>query len=316
MFWWIAGCVEDPVGLEPNDEAEPADPRWVAGAPLPAPRQECGVVAWDGQVVVIGGYDAGPTMTDRVEAYDPAVDGWSAWPPLPEPLHHPNVAVLDGRIHVAGGLSDGFFERPVHWVYDPATDEGWTAAAELPAELAVGAAGAAVFDGRLHLVGGLQGTRTVALHSAYDPQTDAWERLPDAGHRRDHLAIGVAGDRLIVAAGRADGLRGFVAATEIWDGAGWTTGAPIPVPRGGVAAAVGPDGLLHVVGGEGDDTPSGVFSEHEAYDPQADGWTSLGAMATPRHGTGAAWVDGALWVPGGAPVLAFGATDTNESWTP
>ena len=42
------------------------------------------------------------------------------------------------------------------------------------------------------------------------------------------------------------------------------------------------------------------------------------AMRTPRHGTGAAVVGGVLWVPGGADVQAFGATDVVEYlvWRP
>jgi hypothetical protein len=35
-------------------------------------------------------------------------------------------------------------------------------------------------------------------------------------------------------------------------------------------------------------------------------------MATPRHGTGGAVVDGVFYVPGGANVTGFAAVDTHE----
>jgi N-acetylneuraminic acid mutarotase len=312
-----AACTSDPDGEPGTEPPPPPDPGWRAGASLPSPQQECGVVALDGRVFVIGGYDASITMVDTVVAYDPEADAWEAMAPLPVPLHHPNVAVLDGRIHVAGALGVGFLDMPVHYAWDPAAD-AWEPRAELPDDRSVGASGAAVIDGRLHLVGGLRSNRAVALHSVYDPATDAWEALPDAPSARDHLAAGAVGGKLVVTAGRTRDLGAFVPQTEIWEeGVGWSEGAPIPTPRGGVAAAVGPDGELHVLGGEGSDTyRDGVFPDHERYDPLTDTWTAEGALASPRHGTGAAWIGDTLWLPGGAPVQAFGAVDTNEGWSP
>jgi N-acetylneuraminic acid mutarotase len=324
-MWWLIGCAGSGDGPDvtegPPDSADTdppvVAPGWRVGAALPEPRQECGVVALDGRILVIGGYDGGVQMVDRVEAYDPVADVWETLAPLPVPLHHPNVAVVDGAVHVAGALADGFFEIPIHLVYDADADV-WAELPDLPDDRAVGAAGAAVVDGRLHLVGGLQLLRSVALHSVFDPATGAWEALPDAPSARDHLAVGATNGGLVATGGRNGGIGGFVPATERWDpSSGWTVGTPIPTPRGGVAAAVREDGRLDVVGGEGDASdPSGVFDDHEVYDPVTDGWEDVGPMRTPRHGTGGAWVDGTLWIPGGATVEAFGAVAINEGWTP
>jgi N-acetylneuraminic acid mutarotase len=157
----------------------------------------------------------------------------------------------------------------------------------------------------------------VALHSTYDPATDSWEALPDAPHARDHLAMAAIDDRLVVTAGRDGGLSSFVDATDVYDpGSGWESGAAVPTPRGGVAAAA-LDGALHVFGGEGNAAePTGVFATHDSYDPITDSWTSRDPMPSPRHGTGAAALDGMIWIPGGADVQAFGAVDTNEGWAP
>jgi hypothetical protein len=311
-MWFWAACGE-PVELSPSTTLEP-DRRWEPLAPLPAPRQECGVAVFEGRVVVVGGYED-DAFVDEVWAWEPARDAWTALPPLPRAVHHPNVAVLGDGLHVAGALVEGFAELSDHWVLAPGAD-AWTDATPLPEATAVGAAGAAVLDGRLHLVGGLHGTATAPFHQVFDPAAGGWERLPDAPTARDHFALAAVGGALVAAAGRADGIDAFTPGTDVWDGA-WRAGAPIPTPRGGVMAAVDDEGRLHVVGGEGNALdPDGVFGAHEVYDPAADAWSTEPPMAEPRHGTGGAWLDGALHVPGGAPVLRFGATAVHDRWVP
>lgn len=61
-------------------------------------------------------------------------------------------------------------------------------------------------------------------------------------------------------------------------------------------------GCLYVIGGEGNDAdPRGSFEENEAYDPRMNTWQRLTPMPTPTHGlTGAAVMDGRIYVPGGA----------------
>lgn len=312
MFWWLMACRE-PVVLVPSTTL-PVEPGWEVVARLPAPRQECGVVALDGRVVVVGGYGADLAFVDEVWAYDPAVDAWSALPPLPRPAHHPNAVVLDGELHVAGSLVEGFAEWPEHWVLQ---GDRWADAAPLPDDVAVGASGVAVYDGELHVVGGLHGGVTVPFHLVYDPVADGWTRLPDAPAARDHFVLAAVTDGLVAVAGRADGLDAFTPSSDRWRDGDWEPAAPIPTPRGGVAAAVAVDGRVHVLGGEGNpNDPDGVFGAHEVYDPSTDTWAVNGPMAVPRHGTGAVWLDGALYVPGGAPVLRFDATAHADRWVP
>ena len=60
-------------------------------------------------------------------------------------------------------------------------------------------------------------------------------------------------------------------------------------------------GCFHIFGGEGNDqSPSGVFPDHDVYDPAADRWTRLDPMPVPVHGvTGAAFLNGLIDLPGG-----------------
>lgn len=306
-------CVQPP---EPPPAFDPADPQpgWWSGADLPFPRQEHAVVALGGEVVVVGGVDDGPTVGSWVQAYDPVADRWRELPPLPRRLHHPNLAEVDGSLYLLGGLDGDFVQQPVAWRLPP-EGEAWEPIRASPRP--VGSAGVAVVEGRVHLLGGLNDYAARPWHDVYDPAHDHWTALPDMPDARDHAAVGAVDEVIVVAAGRVRSLNAFVEATWRWTEVdGWTLGAPIPTPRGGVAAGV-LDGALHVFGGEGNDAHrDGVFGDHEAYDPVADRWTVHPAMAAPRHGMGAAAVDGGLWVPGGAPVDQFGAEATNQIWVP
>jgi len=86
----------------------------------------------------------------------------------------------------------------------------------------------------------------------------------------------------------------------------------MPTARGGTACGVDGERII-VVGGEGNSAvASGVFPNVESYLPSTNTWTQHEPMATPRHGMGAAMWGGALYVPGGATVQAFGAVDTHE----
>lgn len=308
----LLACTPEP-DPPPPFTPDATDPGWWSGTELPSPRQEHGVAAVGGQVVVVAGVDDGPITLGRVQAFDPETGVWSDLPELPVAVHHPNVAALDDGTLVMLGALDAAF-RPVAeaWVL-PVGASAWEPVTPPPSD--VGSSATAVLDGKVHLVGGLGVSGAIAWHQVWDPTTDSWEQLPDAPHARDHLAWGVVDGELVVTAGRQRSLSAFVAATDRYDPvSGWTSGAPIPTPRGGVAAAV-LNGRLHVVGGEGNpDDPDGVFATHEAYDPASDSWEALPDIPAPRHGMGAAVVDGVLWVPGGAPVDGFGAYEINQGY--
>jgi N-acetylneuraminic acid mutarotase len=83
---------------------------------------------------------------------------------------------------------------------------------------------------------------------------------------------------------------------------GWSELAPLPEPRGEVASAVvgGPGGeRLAVVGGFV--RPIRTSDAVTFYDPVEDHWAAGPPLPEPRHHAGAAGLDGALYVSGGAP---------------
>ena len=85
----------------------------------------------------------------------------------------------------------------------------------------------------------------------------------------------------------------------------------MPTARGGLAAAAS-GGKLYVFGGEN----PGVFPHTEEYDPASNTWRRVADMPTPRHGMGAVTVGADIYVIGGGIRAGFGASTSNERFTP
>jgi N-acetylneuraminic acid mutarotase len=96
----------------------------------------------------------------------------------------------------------------------------------------------------------------------------------------------------------------------------WTTKAPMPTARCGLAVGV-VNGILYAVGGT--DNRGTAFATVEAYDPATDTWTTKAPMPTPRYWLGVGVVNGVLYAVGGGNT-AFLATveaydPATNTWT-
>ena len=291
----------------------PTASNWRTLASLGAPRQESGVALLNGEIYFVGGFNAASDIVADVDVYNPGTDTWRKVASLPRPLHHPNVSAAGGRLYVVGALSGlNFSADGATLQYDPASNT-WTQKAPLPAGSERGAAAVGTLGNLIYVAGGLRSGASVTDFSAYDTSTDTWTGLARMTTSRDHLVGAVVGNRFFAIGGRSgSALRAQV---EIFDPAAgtWSAGQPMPTPRGGcMGAAV--DGRIVIVGGEGNAaTASGVFDQSELYDPTSNTWSTLERMRTPRHGSGAAGLNGSLYVPGGATVQGFGAVATSEA---
>ena len=303
----------------PRDGATPfADRRvtatWVPLPPLPAPQQEVAVVALGGKIYVIGGFDGASQPTAAVNVYDPRSQAWTAAAPLPQPLHHVNAAVVGDRIYVTGALgSVAFTALGTTLSYDPVAN-AWTPLASMPAGTERGGSFVGAIGTTLYVAGGLR-AGSVTDFSAFDTTKNEWAALAPLAAPVDHGMSAVVGGKLYAIGGRSAAINAHVTRVDVFDPAtsAWTPRAAMPTSRAGAASAV-VNGLIVIAGGEGNAASStGVFAEVEAYDPATDTWLELPAMRTPRHGTGAATVDGVMYVPGGGDVQAFGATAVVEA---
>ncbi|HEY1100441.1 MAG TPA: hypothetical protein VGF99_15990 [Myxococcota bacterium] len=257
------------------DDGDDSRAIWTSLAPLPTPRQEHAVVAYGGDVVVIGGFDDDTTV-DSVEAYDVVADArtlifdgdtWREGTAMPaaDARGASAVCALDGAVYVFGGSAVGSVATASRYIVG---EDRWAPLPPLPRAL---------------------------------------------DHVLCVAAADIDGDTLWIVSGRENGLANHTGTLLRFDPTTQTYAerAPLPTSRAGAAAAV-VDGTIVVVGGEGAATDTGVFAAVERYVVDEDRWETLPAMRTPRHGFGAAAIDNTLYVPGGATVRGFGAVAVNE----
>lgn len=293
-----------PTGMAPVAAVE-----WGERAPLPEANSEIAVAELDGLIYVIGGYPSSRVTVSSVQQYDPAADSWTLVAPLPGPVNHAMAAAAQGKLYVIGGQSGASGGGPfldTVFEYDPA-ESTWSQRTSMPT--ARGGGAAAVIDGKIYVAGGRPPRGSD--FAVYDPGSDAWTTLPDLPTARNHLAVAAVDGRVYVVGGRfGAGFRSEMTnVLEIYDPAtnAWTAGPPMPTVRGGLNA-VAANGCLHVFGGEGS---GGVFAEHQLYDPAAGEWRTLEPMPIPVHGvTGAAFLDGLIYLPGGGTAVGGSSGST------
>jgi N-acetylneuraminic acid mutarotase len=286
-------------GGTPQEEALPD---------LTTVRQEHAVVALAGEIYVIGGYT--PNASATVSAYNPTTRMWRPVRDFPQALNHANAAVVGNTLYVTGFyvMSSMMMASRQVFAYDPMANE-WTERMGMADGTQRATGCVAVIGTKIYLFGGARGM-TVTDASAYDTMANSWETLPALPESREHCAAGAIDGIVYIAAGRAGGITGFRPSTIAYDPATrmYTPKAAIPTPRGGVASAV-LNGRLFVFGGEGNPASGtdGVFSNIDAYDPVTNMWEPMPPMDIPRHGYGAATLDGRIYLAGGATAQGFGA---------
>ncbi|MCV7090423.1 serine/threonine-protein kinase [Mycobacterium interjectum] len=199
----------------------------------------------------------------------------------------------DGTIWVFGGIRSDGLATTRHEGYDPAIDE-WKGGDDLPVALAH--ATAVTWQGNPVVLGGWRtdNGKNVASDQVWRVVNSRWVELPHLLQPRAAAAAAVAGDRLVVTGGvDANGV--LLNTTEVFDGASWSLGAPLPTPRQLLAAAS--DGkLVYAVGGS---SAGSDLASVEAYDPAAKTWKALAALPQPRSDLGVAIADGRLVAVGG-----------------
>jgi N-acetylneuraminic acid mutarotase len=301
---FIVGCGDSsrsPTGPGPGPGPGPVQVdggQWSARAQLIEPNSELALAEANGKLYLLGGYPASRQTARTVQVYDIASDSWELGPPLPQPNNHGMAAGVNGRVYLIGGQTTDVSEGPaVDTVYelDPARGT-WLEKARMPT--ARGAGVAIVHQGMIYVAGGRPPRGSD--FAVYDPASDHWQVLPDLPAQRNHLTGAAIMGRIHVVGGRlGHGLSPQMTAVhEVFDPQtrAWTTAAPMLRARSGMNGVMA-RGCFHVWGGEG---PSGMFPDHDYYDPRTNEWIRLRDMPIPVHGvSGSAFVHGLIWAAGG-----------------
>ena len=271
-------------------------------------RHESAFVQAGNKYYLLGGRGIKPT-----DVYDPQTQTWTEAAATPVELHHFQAVAYDGLVLVLGAFSGPYpYETPAShvFVYDPAQDR-WGVGPEIPAHRRRGAAGVAVHEGKVYLVGGIANghvSHWVPWLDEFDPATNAWRELPDAPRARDHFQAAVTGGKLYAAGGRRSNagetvFGATVAEVDVYDFASesWSTLPPegnLPTERAGTTTVV-VDGELLVIGGESAAQAEG-HDEVEALDVQTGTWRTFPPLETGRHGMQAVVNPQGLFVAGGS----------------
>lgn len=281
-------------------------------------RHETGYVAHGDKLYVMGGRGNRP-----VQVYDASLNSWITLAPMPVQLHHFQPVVLNNHIYVIGAFTGSFpNERNVQDIYRyDLENDFWEIFGQLPAARLRGSAAAAVYNGKIYLLGGNNSGHTggfVAWLDEYEPETDTWTTLEDAPNARDHFSLAVVGNKLVAAGGRQTDFStitdfsGTIAQTDVYDFSTgtWSTGASIPTPRAGNMIGV-KNGNLIVMGGESN-TQRNAHNEVEAFNVENNIWRSLPSLNSGRHGGAAGIINDVLHAVTGNLVRGGGQETTDH----
>lgn len=234
---WVVGGLTTAGEATARVEAyDPTSDRWTRGPDLPITMHHLTVVAYRGELVVVGGFEGGRGglyggPTDRVFALRNGT--WVDLPRLRRARGAAGAAVVGDRIYLAGGRDNDRLLAPTE-VFDGTS---WQDRAAIPTprdHLAVVSDGRAVYAaaGRF-----LDADAMTGALERYDPGRDAWESLPPVPTPRGGLGAAFVGARLIATGGESAS-RVFPEVEAFDTGAGsWSALPPMPVPRHGHGAA-------------------------------------------------------------------------------
>lgn len=136
-------------------------------------------------------------------------------------------------------------------------------------------------SGRVLVVGGYNGSASLASAELYDPAGNDWVPVaPPSAARRAHTATLLPNGKVLVTGGY-DGLA-TLASAELYDPSSnsWKTTAGLNFARRAHSATLLSNGKVLVAGGY--DSIGNVLSSAELYDPASNKWSDVGSLALPR----------------------------------
>lgn len=282
------------------------DEAWTRIPDHPAEVFDNAAATLDGRIYSVGGGTGTGTERDAW-VFDPVTDSWAALPDLATARSKPALVAVAGKLYLFGGWgADG---QPVASVdvYDPETS-AWSTLSGVSNPAPRAAAGAAVVDDTVYLVGGCVDSVCTdsATLVAFDVGTGSFRTGADYPLAASWLACGGIGARVYCAGGVGAGERrdayAYHPTTDSW--------SPLPdLPLdlwGGQYAAAG--GLLVISGGVTAGSTT-VTNRSVAYDPVARSWLNLpNAQYSRYRGAGAC---GAYKI-GGSPTAFVGSAESER----
>ena len=280
----------------------PGPPVWSDPAPLAMARAwPQGLLLATGKVLITGGFDRddGLVMHNRAELFDPA-SGRSQLIDQPRVgrLFATATALRDDEVLVAGGtekIGDSFIAHRSVDLFDPWSGRWRSAAAMRDGRSDHGAT--LLRDGRVLVVGGHDGPRTLRSVEVYDPATDTWSGRAPLPLARWSFSIATLPDGRVLVAGGFMEPGSATATSLVYDPVGdrWSAGPPLAVERANHTAVQLANGDLLLIGGQ---RAASGFAERYAW--RSGEFVYAGTLHQPRMAAQAAQADdGSVVVIGG-----------------
>ncbi len=181
----INGLIYVPGGKLTPDDPKPTDileiydtisGQWHSGPPLPIPLSAYGLVAYEGELYVFGGWD-GKEYRNTVYSYNPSSDTWQARTPMPTARGFCGAVEAAGKIYVIGGINKNQ-TVDANEIYSPALDNNstnpWQTGFPIPQSHST--VQAATIADTIYVFGSdaQKGNREGLI---YFPQTDSWQSI-------------------------------------------------------------------------------------------------------------------------------------------
>lgn len=258
---------------------------WETLPPMSGARAEVTAAAVGSHIYVIGGVmeDFLPVVSGtegRVDVYDVETGSWHRGPALPLAVNHATAVAVGAKIYVLGGYLGSLLFTPVAttWVLDtavPLDEQAWLPFVPLPAPRA---AHAAATDGHtIWVFGGIGEPGAISIG------------LPEAFHERTVISIDLDAD----------------APT-------WQVLGLFPDVRDHLVGAYH-DGKVYGIGGRKLQVQA-ITDRMDILDVATGTWTVGPPLPTARGGSGAAVIDGSIYVVGGETAThAFDDAETYDT---
>jgi hypothetical protein len=277
---------------------DPAANAWSSGGSLAMPREDhTATLLPNGQVLVVGGYNAG--FLGTAELYNPTSNSWSSANSLPAVRgQHSATLLANGNVLVTGGSNDPVTSRSAE-LYNPYTNM-WSPAGSMATGRYEHTA-TLLSNGKVLVAGGFPvgGSTPLASAELYDPVSNSWSSAGLMGSPRVRFAAALLPCGKVLVEGGFTGSPSISGTAEVYDpiADAWAATSALGLPHEIHTATTLLDGTVLVAGGLGN---GGIFSDIEQYFPNQ---VCGGTHRKPPTG---AWGDAPLYVgntlppPGGS----------------
>ena len=174
-------------------------------------------------------------------------------------------------------------------------------------------AGIGVVNGKIYIIGGVDGNGVSVSVDEYDPLFNVWDKKNDMPNQRIRAASCTLNNKIYII-GDADNVKADL--VEVYDPSNdsWGIAANLNVPRESLSCSVA-SGKLYAIGGQ-HNTACGqgqLCATVEEYDPDLNLWMLKAEMPTPRNSLTTASINNKIYAMGGN---VSGGSIKNEEFDP